>query len=457
MLRSGLEVYGPRPLHASGARRETSCPRRPRRTAVRCSQVEAIAAGVALRHGVAASCALRYAPVVGSHVPSPLGPPAAPPGRARARVRRSAVLAAAPRRRRRARWSPRSSAATTARCNVVGPGAATPWQAARLGGRVPLPVLPRSGTRPRARDRGRGRGDRAARRRAAPPRLHRRRQPRASTRSASPISCRRRQCCASCSSGPTSSRSRPAARRWHEHDLSELGDATTGSTSTASRPTESAVRTRPPPARAAAIRSTRSASIRSSPISSRPSFDAVGPRRRRRRRARPAHGPAVLVANRGFGIVEPAALGVAVRRASRSPAAHRRRARRSRSSAACARRLGAICASGRDVATCAARRSSRRRPARAHVVAHRRRHTAAARCMQAMTLAPIVPVAVTPGGPFGTAIGPWQVRVRPAGHACPTPTTPTTRSRRRASPKRCATRSPTRSSNPDDPTPACVR
>src|SRR5262249_508891 len=26
--------------------------------------------------------------------------------------------------------------------NVVGPGAATPWQAARLGGRVPLPVLP---------------------------------------------------------------------------------------------------------------------------------------------------------------------------------------------------------------------------------------------------------------------------------------------------------------------------
>src|SRR6202035_4637564 len=27
-------------------------------------------------------------------------------------------------------------------CNVVGGGAATPWQAARLGGRVPLPVLP---------------------------------------------------------------------------------------------------------------------------------------------------------------------------------------------------------------------------------------------------------------------------------------------------------------------------
>ncbi len=27
-------------------------------------------------------------------------------------------------------------------CNIVGGGAATPWQAARLGGRVPLPVLP---------------------------------------------------------------------------------------------------------------------------------------------------------------------------------------------------------------------------------------------------------------------------------------------------------------------------
>jgi hypothetical protein len=26
--------------------------------------------------------------------------------------------------------------------NVVGPGAASPWQAARLGGRVPLPIAP---------------------------------------------------------------------------------------------------------------------------------------------------------------------------------------------------------------------------------------------------------------------------------------------------------------------------
>ena len=41
----------------------------------------------------------------------------------------------------------------------------------------------------------------------------------------------------------------------------------------------------------------------------------------------PTTGPAVLVANRGFGIAEPAVLGIAVRRAVGAPAAHRRRAR----------------------------------------------------------------------------------------------------------------------------------
>ena len=30
-----------------------------------------------------------------------------------------------------------------------------------------------------------------------------------------------------------------------------------------------------------------------------------------------------------------------------------------------------------------------------------------------MTHAPIVPAAVTPGGPFGIALGPWQVRFGP--------------------------------------------
>ena len=30
-----------------------------------------------------------------------------------------------------------------------------------------------------------------------------------------------------------------------------------------------------------------------------------------------------------------------------------------------------------------------------------------------MTTAPIVPVAVTPGGPFGLAIAPWHVRFGP--------------------------------------------
>ena len=57
--------------------------------------------------------------------------------------------------------------------NVVGPGAATPWQAARLGGRIPLPVAPAAVERGVARRRDRGRGDRAARGRAAAPRPHR--------------------------------------------------------------------------------------------------------------------------------------------------------------------------------------------------------------------------------------------------------------------------------------------
>jgi hypothetical protein len=33
--------------------------------------------------------------------------------------------------------------------------------------------------------------------------------------------------------------------------------------------------------------------------------------------------------------------------------------------------------------------------------------------LQAMTTAPIVPVAVTPGGPFGLAIAPWRVQFGP--------------------------------------------
>lgn len=139
VVRSGLEVYGPR-------NRRVSVPDEdvvpvPRTGYGRClMKVEGVAKGLAVRSDVQV-CALRYAPVVGSHVPSPLGrllrlpvvpvsafadPPFSllhPDDAA------NAMVAAIERRAEGA-------------INVVGPGAATPWQAARLGGRVPLPVIP---------------------------------------------------------------------------------------------------------------------------------------------------------------------------------------------------------------------------------------------------------------------------------------------------------------------------
>jgi UDP-glucose 4-epimerase len=96
--------------------------------------------GLAVEKGIPAG-SLRYAPVVGSHVPSPLGrmlrlpvvpvsalsdPPFSllhPDDAARAMVAAIEHRLDGP-------------------CNVVGPGAATPWQAARLGGRVLMPVPP---------------------------------------------------------------------------------------------------------------------------------------------------------------------------------------------------------------------------------------------------------------------------------------------------------------------------
>ena len=101
-------------------------------------EVEATAAGIARRHDVRVA-ALRLAPVVGLARPSPLGrllrlpvvpvPAFAdPPSRSSHRGRGAG------------RWSRRSCAAPDGPLNIVGPGAASPWQAVRLGGRIPLPV-----------------------------------------------------------------------------------------------------------------------------------------------------------------------------------------------------------------------------------------------------------------------------------------------------------------------------
>jgi len=138
VVRSGLEVYG------RGAGRpevpDEHAPLSPGTPFGRtCLDVEAHAAGLARRHGIAVG-ALRLAPVSGSRAPSPIGRllrlPAVPvPAFAdppfqllhsddAARAMVEALV-------RRAEGA----------FNVVGPGAASPWQAVRLGGRVPVPVV----------------------------------------------------------------------------------------------------------------------------------------------------------------------------------------------------------------------------------------------------------------------------------------------------------------------------
>jgi UDP-glucose 4-epimerase len=139
VARSGLEVYGPRSPRIS-VPHEDVVPAPRTRYGRSLLAVEGAVKGVAVSTGIPA-CSLRYAPVVGSHVPSPLGRllrlPVVPVG-AFADPPFSllhpddAALAMVNAIERR----------VDGPCNVVGPGAATPWQAARLGGRIPLPVPP---------------------------------------------------------------------------------------------------------------------------------------------------------------------------------------------------------------------------------------------------------------------------------------------------------------------------
>jgi 1-acyl-sn-glycerol-3-phosphate acyltransferase len=125
----------------------------------------------------------------------------------------------------------------------------------------------------------------------------------------------------------------------------------------------------------------------------------------------PATGPAVIVSNRGFGVAEPAALGVAVQRAS---------GRRLRVVGAPAiafvgtltRRLGAISASEPDVA--AALRAG-------HLVGIPLAPTwlrtgagdAPLEVARALTVAPIIPAAIRAVGRFGSVIGSWEVTFGP--------------------------------------------
>ena len=443
VVRSGLEVYGPRHAHGVGARRGRHARAARRRTA------RSLLAGrrrspraCALRHGVPV-CALRYAPVVGLARAEPARPAAAAAGGAGARVRRSAVLAAAPRRRGRGdgrrdraplrrsaqHRRPRRGDARGRRCGSA------------VGCRCRCSA--RCGTRPRASSRSRARRSRrtsssccatAAPVRAAAP----------STRSASPICVRRRRAARAVRVGRTSSRSRPAARRWHEHDR-RSGDvdpaADTDWTSTTSR-RRVAVARRCAAGSAAAIRSIRSGSIRSSPTLTAPSFSARRPRRVTGGEHVPATGGAVLVANRGFGVFEPAArrgLGAARRPAAgfRVIGAPDRAVRR-----------WTVPPPGRDLR----QRAAISRRACAPVISSRvplaptwlrtgAGHAAAAADAGDDAARRSIPVAVTPGGPFGTRVAPWRVRFGPVVTLDRSlrPRRPARRGA--ASPKRCATRS----------------
>jgi 1-acyl-sn-glycerol-3-phosphate acyltransferase len=125
----------------------------------------------------------------------------------------------------------------------------------------------------------------------------------------------------------------------------------------------------------------------------------------------PTNGPAAIVSNRGFGIAEPAVLGIAVRRA----AARRLRIVGAPSLAGfggIARRLGAISASAPDLRACLHAGNLVAVPL-APTWLRRGAGIPPRPLLQAMANAPIVPVAVTPGGPFGTAVAPWKVRFGP--------------------------------------------
>jgi hypothetical protein len=125
----------------------------------------------------------------------------------------------------------------------------------------------------------------------------------------------------------------------------------------------------------------------------------------------PEHGPATIVANRGFGVVEPAALCLAVQRAT----GRRLRVIGAPSMpflGALARRFGAIAASEPDI-TVALRAGHLVGVPLAHTFLRTGAGAPPHALMPALTHARIIPAAVLPGGPFGTAFGPWQVRFGP--------------------------------------------
>jgi UDP-glucose 4-epimerase len=139
VVRSGLEVYG-RGRGSVSVPDESVPPAPATPYGVSLLQVEAVAAGLARRHGVSVT-PLRYAPVVGSHVPSPVG----------RLLRLPVVPVSATSDPPFQLLHPEDACVAMVRAvlvghdgplNIVGSDAASPWQAVRLGGRIPMPIAP---------------------------------------------------------------------------------------------------------------------------------------------------------------------------------------------------------------------------------------------------------------------------------------------------------------------------
>lgn len=123
----------------------------------------------------------------------------------------------------------------------------------------------------------------------------------------------------------------------------------------------------------------------------------------------PRRGPALLVANRGFGLFEPFVLGLAVRRVL-----HRRLrivgAPDLPAIGPMARKLGAIGSRPADVA--ALLRAGHLAAAPLGMTWLRAGAGEPPRALVAATLGfPVIPVAIRPGGPFNLQLRPWRVIV----------------------------------------------
>jgi hypothetical protein len=123
----------------------------------------------------------------------------------------------------------------------------------------------------------------------------------------------------------------------------------------------------------------------------------------------PDAGPAVFVMNRGLGVLEPTALSLAVRR-------HVGRRLRVVGTPALPfvggflRRLGSVNASPDDVSACLRAGHLMAVPL-APTWLRSGAGTPPLNLMQAVMGYTVFPVAVIAGGPFGTAINPWRVRI----------------------------------------------